>query len=261
MTALAFEDWLATPQGQYVLNWEMAKHDILLADVFGFNAVQIGMPQHDFLRNNRMPFHFRCDRNADLVSPCEVYTDIHQLPFAAQSVDLLLLPHILEFDNNPHQILREVERVLVPEGQVVITGFNPYSMWGARRHFGNAKQRMPWNGSYISVPRLRDWFALLGFESRGGAFGCYVPPVQQEKWLRRWEFIEYAGDRWWPFAGAVYVMQAIKRVQGMRLITPVWADRRARAKALAAVPQTQPRTTPHSARLSVQNKSQKTGAQ
>lgn len=237
MTATIFEDWLATPQGQYVLGWEMAKHDMLLADVFGFNAVQIGMPRHDYLRNNRMPFRFRCDSIIEPELPCEVYTDIHQLPFSAQSVDLILLPHVLEFDSNPHQILREVERVLVPEGQVVITGFNPYSLWGMRRHFGAARNAMPWNGRYISVPRLRDWFALLGFETRAGVFGCYAPPLRHEKWLRRWEFIEYAGDRWWPFTGAVYVIQAIKRVQGMRLIMPTWADRRARAKAMAAVTQ------------------------
>lgn len=237
MTVQVFEDWLTTPQGQYVLEWEMAKHDMLLADVFGFNAVQIGMPRYDYLRNNRMPFRFRCDDIMGSGSRCEVYSDLHQLPFSAQSVDLLLLPHVLEFDDNPHQILREVERVLVPEGQVVITGFNPYSLWGMRRHFCAARRSMPWNGRYISVPRLRDWFALLGFETRAGAFGCYAPSIRQEKWLRRWEFIEYVGDRWWPYAGAVYVIQAIKRVHGMRLITPVWADRRARAKALAAVTQ------------------------
>ena len=237
MTAQAFEDWLITPQGQYVLGWEMAKHDVLLADVFGFNAVQLGMPQYDYLRNNRMPFRFRCDDILGSMSRSEVYSDLHQLPFAAQSVDLLLLPHVLEFDSNPHQILREVERVLVPEGQVVITGFNPYSLWGMRRHFSAARRSMPWNGRYISVPRLRDWFALLGFETRAGAFGCYAPSMRQGKWPRRWEFIEYAGDRWWPYAGAVYVIQAIKRVHGMRLIMPVWADRRARAKAMAAVTQ------------------------
>lgn len=237
MTVQAFEDWLITPQGQYVLGWEMAKHDMLLADVFGFNAVQIGMPQYDYLRNNRMPFRFRCDDILGSGTRSEVYSDLHQLPFAAQSVDLLLLPHVLEFDSNPHQILREVERVLVPEGQVVITGFNPYSLWGMRRHFGAARRSMPWNGRYISVPRLRDWFALLGFETRAGAFGCYAPSMYQEKWPRRWGFIEYAGDRWWPYAGAVYVIQAIKRVHGMRLIMPAWADRRARAKAMAAVTQ------------------------
>ncbi len=238
MSAQDFEHWLTTPQGQYVLGWEMAKHDILLADVFGFNAMQLGLSQYDYLRNNRMPYHFCCDGNIVSAEPrVEVYTDIHHLPFASSSVDLVLLPHLLEFDDHPHQILREVERILVPEGQVVVTGFNPFSLWGIRRHFGAAKRNMPWCGRYISVPRLRDWFALLGFETRAGAFGCYAPTVKQEKWLRRWKFIEHAGDRWWPFAGAVYVIQAIKRVHGMRLITPAWDDRRARAKAMAAVTQ------------------------
>ena len=127
----------------------------------------------------------------------------------------------------------------------MITGFNPYSLLGMRRHFCRGSRTAPSNGSYISVPRLRDWLALLGFETRAGAFGCYVPMVRQEKWLRRWEFIEYAGDRWWPYAGAVYVIQAIKRVSGMRLITPVWADRRARAKALSAVTQQTTYPTSH----------------
>lgn len=244
MPAQEFDDWLTTPQGQYVLSWEMAKHDMLLADVFGFNAMQIGLPRHDYLRNNRMPFRFFCAAAAAAEGEANsgelrsaVYTDIHDLPLQSSSVDLVLLPHVLEFDDNPHQILREVERILVPEGQVVVTGFNPYSLWGVRRSFGAARRSMPWCGRYISVSRLRDWFALLGFETRGGVFGCYAPTVSQEKWLRRWEFIEYAGDRWWPFAGAIYVFQAIKRVNGMRLITPVWADRRARAKALATVTQ------------------------
>ena len=235
MTTQAFDDWLTTPQGQYVLGWEKARHDVMLADVFGFNAVQIGMPQHDLLRNNRMPFRFRCDTLCGRETPGEVYTDLHQLPFAAQSVDLVLLPHVIEFDANPHQILREVERILVPEGHVVITGFNPYSLWGLRRRLSRSRRDVPWNGHYISVPRLREWCSLLGFETRAGAFGCYAPTVKQEKWLRWWEFIEYAGDRWWPYGGAVYMIQAVKRVSGMRLITPVWADRRARAKALSAV--------------------------
>lgn len=225
-----FRHWLETPQGQYVLNWELSKHDLLLADVFGFNAVQIGVAEVDYLRSNRMPFRFR----AGLEGPEHVVTDLHHLPFASSSIDLVVLPHALEFDDNPHQILREVERILVPEGQVVVTGFNPFSLWGARRRCHRAGDA-PFAGRYISVPRLRDWFALLGLETRAGAFGCYAPAFTQEKWLRRFHFMEPAGDRWWPFAGAVYVMQGIKRQHGMRLLTPAWQDRKARAKALAAL--------------------------
>jgi SAM-dependent methyltransferase len=237
MSIHGFEDWLSSPQGLYVLDWEHFKHDQLVADIFGFNAVQIGLTRHDFLRANRMPFRFRCD---DALpgngARIEARADLHHLPFANASVDLVVLPHVLEFALNPHQILREVERILVPEGQVVVAGFNPFSLWGMRRRLRRAATP-PWQGHYISVPRLKDWFALLGFETRAGGFGCYAPAVSQEKWLARWRFMESAGDRWWPFAGAVYLIQAIKRVHGMRLIMPVWRDRLARAKALASVAQ------------------------
>jgi SAM-dependent methyltransferase len=226
-------EWLQTPQGRYVLNWEQARIDELVVDVFGFNAAQIGMPECDFLQANRMPLRFRA---AD-AGAIELRTDLEHLPFASASLDLVVLPHVLEFAAQPHQILREVERVLVPEGQVVITGFNPYSLWGVRRWFASSYAGFPWTGRYLSVMRLKDWLKLLGFDTQFGRFGCYVPAVLQEKWLRRWRFLEFAGDRWWPIAGAVYMVHAVKRVHGMRLITPVWRERKARAKALAPVTQ------------------------
>ncbi len=229
-----FAAWLESPPGRYVLDWEQRKLDLLVADIFGFNAVQIGVPRFDTLRANRMPFRFRCC--GQTATDVEVRSDPHHLPFATHSIDLVVLPHLLEFDANPHQILREVERVLVPEGQVIVTGFNPFSFWGLRRTLAGHHGAPPWQGRYLSVPRLRDWFALLGFETRGGAFGCYVPPFNKEKWLKRWRFMDLAGDRWWPVMGGVYVVQAIKRQHGMRLVTPKWRDRMARAKALALVP-------------------------
>ncbi len=216
-----------------MLTWEQTRLDNVLADVFGFNAVQVGFPQIDFLRANRMPFRLRCGRQDGVDLRC----DPHHFPVATNSLDLVVLPHVLEFDANPHQILREVDRVLVPEGSVVIAGFNPYSLWGLRRALAGKRGVPPWQGHYLSVPRLRDWFALLGFETRSGAFGCYVPPVRQEKWLQRWHFMEPAGDRWWPVAGGVYVLQAIKRQHSIRLVMPKWKDRMARAKALALMPQ------------------------
>ena len=233
MAIRGFSDWLDTPQGKYVLAWEQTRLDLVLADIFGFNAVQIGVPQVDFLRANRMPFHLYCCDHARAA----LKSDPHHLPFATNSLDLVVLPHVLEFATHPHQILREVDRVLVPEGSVVVVGFNPFSLWGVRRLFAGKQGSVRWQGRYLSVPRLRDWFALLGHETRSGAFGCYAPPVEHEKWLQRWHFLEAAGDRWWPIAGGVYVVQAIKRQPGMRLIMPKWRDRMARAKALALMPQ------------------------
>ena len=70
-------------------------------------------------------------------------------------------------------------------------------------------------------------------------FGCYAPPFAQPKWLARFDFMEKAGARWWPIAGGVYVVRAIKRVQGMRLVTPAWRKERARRRRALAAPVTQ----------------------
>lgn len=235
MANSGFNEWLLTEQGQYVQRWVTARHEQFVADIFGFNAVQIGLPQLDLLAANRMPFRTVC---ADEAGGKLIASSL-ELPFASTSVDLVVLPHVLEFAENPHQILREVERILVPEGSVLITGFNPFSLWGARRRFASKPMAAPWRGRYVSVPRLKDWFSLLGFETHAGCFGCYAPPLSQEKWLQRFHFMENAGDRWWPFAGGVYMLQGIKRVHGMRLITPKWKERRAAAKALMPVIQRQ----------------------
>lgn len=234
----ALADWLATPQGQYVLRWEQSKFDLVSADLFGFHAVQLGDPVFDCLRANRVPHRLKCSPQAG----ADVCASPEALPFASQSIDVLALPHVLEFAANPHQILREVDRVLVPEGQVLIAGFNPFSLWGARRAWslGAAGTQFPWNGQYLSVRRLKDWLQLLGLETQAGAFGCYVPPVLSEKWLSRWDFMARAGDRWWPYAGAVYVIQAIKRVPGMRLIKPAWNTRRPARRALSPMVQRGP---------------------
>jgi SAM-dependent methyltransferase len=159
------------------------------------------------------------------------------LPLATGSIDLLVLPHVLEFSGQAHAVLREAERVLMPDGQIVISGFNPLSLWGAKRALGFDKHEYPWCGRFIGLLRLKDWLQLLGFELNGGRFGCYAPPFAQARWLERSAFMEKAGDRWWPIAGGVYVVRAIKRTVGMRLLTPSWRGQNGRQKALAPVTQ------------------------
>ena len=231
MSILTLADWLQTAQGRYLLEWEEAGVDRLVADVFGYNAVQLGLPEHDFLRANRMPFRFHCAR----AGAAAVIAEVDALPFAANSLDLVVLPHVLEFARRPHQVLREVERVLVPEGSIVVTGFNPLSLWGMRRLAARSWGELPWQGQYRSLMRIKDWLTLLGFEIQSADTGCYAPPVKTAKWLERWRFMDGAGARWWPIGGAAYLVHGIKRVQGMRLITPQWRENRATAKRLSPV--------------------------
>jgi SAM-dependent methyltransferase len=251
---ISLGSWLETPVGSYMRTWQQSRLDMLTADIFGFNAVQIGLPQINALQANRMKNKWLTDTHAPAGDPggnrppIVVVHDFAELPFASQSLDLVVLPHVLEFAEEPHQVLREVERVLIPEGQVIVTGFNPASLWGVRQAGGRltGAHFLPQNGEFISLPRLKDWLKLLSMEVNRGHFGCYAPPCLTDKWLNRFSFMERAGDRWWPYFGAVYIVQAIKRVRGMRLIGPAWAKS----------PATAPKGVPATNRINKDNNEQ-----
>ncbi len=228
-----FTEWLTTEPGRYLLQWEQAQFDSAVEDVFGYRAAQLGLPAVDCLRQNRIAYRI----TAAIEQGAAVTADPLQLPFASNSLDLIVLPHVLESHTEPHHVLREVERVLVPEGQVVISGFNTLSLWGLRQSLAWGNAGAPWDSKFIGLLRLKDWLKLLGFELNGGVFGCYAPPFSSEKWLKRFDFMEKAGARWWPIMGGAYVVRAAKRVHGMRMITPAWRMERARRRGLAAIPQ------------------------
>ena len=232
MSILQFKDWLETPQGRYLRGWDLAALDRVVADFFGYYAVQLGLPQVPLLGANRMPHRLVC-----APADADVLANAFELPFATGSLDLVLLPHVLEFSPHPHRVLREVERVLVPEGSVVISGFNPFSLWGARRLVAKRTAAVPWTGHFRSAMRIRDWLTLLGFEVQGSAFGAYAPPAGSPRWLERWRFLDRAGPRWWPVLGGSYLLHGVKRVHGMRLITPQWRVRKASAKKLSPIAQ------------------------
>ena len=217
-----------------MLDWERSQFDSAVEDVFGFRAMQVGMPELDFLAHNRIPYRF----TLALEAGATVAADPLQLPVASQSLDLVALPHALESHLDPHALLREAERALRPEGQVVISGFNNASLWGLRRWFARGRAGSPWDARFIGLLRLKDWLQLLSFELNGGRFGCYAPPLANPVWRERFDFMDRAGPRWWPILGGLYVVRAVKRVHGMRLITPAWRKERARRRrSVAPMPQ------------------------
>ena len=255
-------DWFHTPPGQYALAWEQAQFDAALTDVFGYHAVQLGMPALDTLAANRMPHRWYAELG-DADAPAKpddappgtakacppasaqaaptagdapptrwttsLRTDSRALPFAEASVDLMVLPHTLEFSPDPHATLREVQRVLVHEGRVAISGLNPASLWGLRqyrahlyRSLGGGDLYLPDGCEFIGHWRLRDWLRLLEFELESVAFGCYRPAVRGAGALARFDWMDRVGARWWPVLGATYVVVATKRTRGMRLLPPDW---------------------------------------
>lgn len=236
-TADAWSRWLDSPAGVYIRGWEERACEALVADLFGYHALQCGTSLIDCLRANRMP-----NRVLVLDGPSDgraggmtqVLVDhFEHLPFATQSVDLVVLPHVLEFSEEPHQVLREVDRVLRPEGRLLVSGFNPVSLWGLRQSGARLLRRewLPEPAQLITVARLRDWLTLLGHSTEEVAHGCYRPACNTLRWLDRFEFLERAGDRWWPILGAVYLLSAVKHIPGMRLQGPVLRKRFSRRMA------------------------------
>ncbi len=252
---IGLHHWFDSPPGRYLLAWEQARFDEAVADIFGYHSLQLGMPLLDGLRANRMP-HQWLALGHEAVAGGIAFQEAGQpdaplqrrvvdllaepvaLPFAEASLDLLVLPHTLELSIDPHAALREVERVLVPEGRVDISGLNPTSLWGLRQRRARLYQRLgggrlylPDVGEFIGYRRLRDWLRLLSFEVESARFGCYRPAVRSPQWLDRWGFIDPLGEKWWPIFGAAYFIVAVKRVHGMRLMEPGWRTQRQRAAA------------------------------
>ena len=217
--------------------------DEAVSDVFGFHALQLGLPGLQGLRANRMPHRWlACSaattREAEAGVPVSVHCEYDALPFPSQSLDLVVMPHTLELSRDPHLALREAERVLVPEGRLMITAFNPASWWamsGGKSGGGTARPEpgamaqdstgllaqepgWPVRAQMLGFRRLRDWLRLLSFEVEAARFGRFGPRVETAIWQQRWSWVEPVGQRWWPVLGAVYGLTAVKRVRGMRLV-------------------------------------------
>lgn len=216
MPKISAYEWFKSPLGQYLLSLEYIYINSVVIDTFGYYAIQMGNFDVDFLDHSRIQNRFSLNSShADLMSANEA------LPFEEASVDLLVAPHILEQMSEPYQLLKEIHRVLMPEGCLIITGFNPKSLWGLKR-FLSFDINYPWNSKFITLSKIKEWLPIVGLEMVEGKMGCYVPPIQQTTWLKKLHMMEKLGDRWWPMLGGFYFLVIQKRTYGMTPIRPLW---------------------------------------
>lgn len=228
---------------------ERAWADESLRDAFGFHALQLGLPELPALENNRI-LHRWVGQNGpqpamSLITASDrsdlqtLWCDFDALPFPDACLDLLVMPHALELARDPHQTLREAERVLVPEGRLWLSGFNPLSLWqlggwwGARAGPESDATSSP--SRRVGYARLRDWLKLLSFEVDAAHFGGFRPPRADERWLERLKWMDRWGERWLPYGAAVYGLSAVKRVRGMHLVAKARRWRPVRSPAEAAL--------------------------
>lgn len=221
--------WFQSDLGQDLLSHEKQVIDRILPGLFGYHLLQIGsVGQEDFVAESRIGNKLLIDLELTEVPShlSGLISTSHSLPIAANSMDVVVLPHILEFAPRPHQILREVNRVLIGEGHVIITGFNPLSWWGLWRVLLAWSEKPPFTGHYLSLNRLKDWLTLLDFEIVNTDKFFFRPPIMNKKVMQRLLAMEKLGRYLWPFCGGVYLLVAKKRVIPLTPVKMQWRSRR-----------------------------------
>src|SRR3990167_7897143 len=220
-------EWFDSPLGRTLQVQEAQHLRAVLPNLYGTVAAQLGqIGQLDLMDACIPPTRILLDHHAG-PDGCVVRGQPEALPLDTKSADVLILPHTLDFCDDPHQVLREVSRVLRPEGHVVILGFNPMSLWGFRRLIARRPRVAPWCGKFFHLSRIKDWLALLDFETTHGTMLYYRPPLRNEGFMQRLHFLDKMGDRWWPMMAGIYLVVAKKRVVGVTPLPLSWKTRRA----------------------------------
>jgi SAM-dependent methyltransferase len=221
----ALNVWYQSPVGRLLLTEIRAQLDVMLPRLFGYYALQVGdlAASIDLMASSRIKQRFCLDMNPGSV---DLLAKADELPFQQDSLDLILLMHSLDFAEDPHRVLREVDRTLIPEGHVVIVGFNPMSLFGLWKITPGHKNRVPWCGCFYRCSRLKDWLSLLGFKALASNNLGFRPPIQHMGLQHRLEFLERVGVRYLPYFGSIHVILAQKKVATLTPIKPRWRSRK-----------------------------------
>jgi SAM-dependent methyltransferase len=227
----AQKKWFRSDYASQYIERERQYLQAALRQAAGPSALQIGsLLESRFTEELDLPFLAKVSQNSQM--PADLFADAAFLPFPEKSLSTVLLPHVLEGHELPHQVLREAHRVLQSDGHLVLTGFNPYSALGLQRKIYS---RATLAGPYYSSRRVIDWLQLLGFEVVASAMYQYGPLSKSQGLDKSLSFLESIGDRWLPMLGGAYMITARKREHGMTLLG-VHKYRRPRTKLATVVP-------------------------
>jgi SAM-dependent methyltransferase len=236
--------WLGSALGAAVLHAESELLGEALDDVFGWELLQMGNwgPARALLggARTRRQSIVAAQSARDGESRADIVARLSQLPIANASVDAVLLPHTLEFETDPYGIVREADRVLAGEGQLLVLGFRRWGMWGmraraVRRGFPPGIKRT------LSEGRVRDWLELLGYDIVASRRYLFAPP-----WGEPERAVDNASGlitRSWlhPWPAGAYLLKARKRVY---TLTPIRPRVRERTQVIGSLVKPTPRNRP-----------------
>jgi SAM-dependent methyltransferase len=221
-----WNQWLSQQfLGTAVLKAEKNLLARLLDKHYGKHALLVGVPhQSSIMEATKIPCH-------TLVSPFMAHErqpgfvegDLHELPFLTGSVDLVILPHTLEYVDNPRHLIHEACRVVRPEGLIVAIGFNPYSLWGLRRLISHHHD-VPWTSHFAYAYQIKNWLRLAEFQVEEHTSLFFRPPLKSARVFNRLEFLESIGNLF-HFFGGIYCITARAKVIPMTPIRMQWKQR------------------------------------
>lgn len=219
----SIRDWFSSQLGKQIVETETVILDPLLAGMFGYHLLQIGVTEKELFDTSPVGYKFRMSVSSVDYAP--VIGRVNELPFEKDSLDVVVLQHLLDFYESPHPILREVARVVIPSGYLVIVGFNPWSFWGLWKMMPFIRKKPPWNGATISPGRLMDWLTLLEFKIDRVIYGFYRLPFPVKNQFKLPDYSQGLSRKInWPF-GAIYVIVARKQVSTLTPIQLRWRKR------------------------------------
>jgi SAM-dependent methyltransferase len=219
--ASSLRQWYRHPLGRLLAEIELSALAEHLPGLFGYHLMVVDPPWETCtLSDSRIPHHIvqRIQRDHDVNTGVIGHTDTW--PVMTDTLDAIILPHTLEITVDPHLVLREAERSLIPDGHLVIIGFNPWSLWGVRRLLSWRSREMPWNARFLSVNRIRDWLSLLGFDTLHCRYLLHRPPIQNSRMMGRLQFLEPSAGKGTMLLGGAYILVARKRTV---IVTPLKA--------------------------------------
>ena len=224
--ALAFRQphypktWSELPNGDHILTAIEQELQPWWVKFFGYHLLKIGALSDAInTTESTIKNQLSC---TELGVKGTITADIDDLPFQEHSVDVCVLSHALEFSLDPHHVIREANRVLIPNGYLVLTGFNPLSLAGLNRFIPYRRQQAPWNERFFTPMRVKDWLNLMGFEildDKRCLYSNLVGTLGEGKFNHAWQNFAH---NYLTSLGSIYVIVAKKRVLPLTPIRPKW---------------------------------------
>lgn len=220
--------WLSETPGRELLDRERGCVTELLSDLFGYYLLQVGCSREfiEPIAHSRIRYHVALEaRFPGMGAGGTVIGADRAFPVATDSIDTVFLPHTLDFAADPRQVLSETERVLIPEGRVIILGYNPWGGRGLWHLFRRRGGEVPGGGAFLGRRRVAEWLSRLGFDIEQQRPLMFLPSLPRMEVLRRLETLESPGLHWMSLFSGAYAIRAVKRVSTLTPLAPLWKRR------------------------------------